>query len=299
MSDLSYRFRVLDNDGLLVDQAFEVFSYPMGDVTVRTVRNIEPVPGAAQVLQVNHAAVDWTLVRAWAVLAEQLFPGRARVLALPYLPSARGDKDVPSPAAVNATFAAGTGITDIVTIDPHSPVWLETMHAANPTIRQHVLPLSEVVAGAVTTSRYLGVISPDKGAVARATEVATRLNLPLYVAGKNRDPKTGQLTHYSFDVDLAPGSYLVVDDICDGGGTFALLAAAVRDGITLDLWVTHGGFTKPNFSADARAPYQRVYTTDSLGSAVAASLQDNQIRVTELQPWITAAVNRIVERVAR
>jgi ribose-phosphate pyrophosphokinase len=295
MSDHGYQFYSVDTDGTFVDQAFEVFSYPMGDITVRQIPDTDPVEGALQVLQAHRSAVDWTLVREWSTLAERLFPGQPRVLALPYLPSARGDKDVPSPAAVNATMAAGTGITDIITIDPHSPVWLAALREANARIREHTLPLADIVRLALTAdgcrSRHLGVISPDKGAVGRATDVATLLGLPVHVASKHRDPKTGHLTHYSLDADLAPGRYLVVDDIFDGGGTFALLAGAVPAGVELDLWVTHGGFTKPNFSADARAPYRRIYTTDSLGSAVAAALQDNQIQVTALGPWIAAAVN--------
>lgn len=293
MSNAGYRFYAVDRDGNFVDQAFEVFAYPMGDVTVRRVPDAEPAPGWAQLLQVRASAVDWTLVREWSTLAERLFPDQPRVLALPYLPSARGDKDVPSPAAVNATMAAGTGITDIVTIDPHSPVWLAALREANPGIREHVLPLADIVGRALSadgSSRHRGVISPDKGAVGRATDVAGLMSLPVYVASKHRDPKTGHLTHYSLDSDLAPGRYLVVDDIFDGGGTFALLAAAVPDAVELDLWVTHGGFTKPGFSADARAPYRRIYTTDSLSSAVAAARADNQIQVTALGPWVAAVV---------
>lgn len=291
MSDGRYQFRVYTSNGAPIDQAFEVFSYPMGDITVRRIPDTEPVSGSVHVLQVHRSAVDWTLVAQWAALVEDLFPGQPRVLALPYLPSARGDKDVPSPAVVNATLAAGTGITDIVTVDPHSPVWLAAMRAANPAIRQHVLPLADIVAAALRADgdrvAHLGVISPDKGAVTRAAEVASLLGVPVYVASKNRDPKTGRLTHYSLEADLAPGNYLVVDDICDGGGTFALLTGAVPDGVVLDLWVTHGGFTKPNFSADARAPYRRIYTTDSLTTAVAAAQEDSQIQVRALQPWIT------------
>jgi ribose-phosphate pyrophosphokinase len=295
MSDPGYQFHVLNRDNMFEAQTFEVFSYPMGDITVRRIPDTDPVPGTVQLMQVHRTAVDWTLVQEWSALAEDLFPGQPRVLALPYLPSARGDKDVPSPAVVNATMAAGTGITDIITIDPHSPAWLMAMRSNNPMIREHALPLGDIVRSALTAdgcrSLHLGVISPDKGAVQRATEVATLLAAPVYVASKNRDPQTGRLTNYSFDGDLAPGSYLVVDDIFDGGGTFALLAGAVPDGVVLDLWVTHGGFTKPNFSAEARAPYRRIYTTDSLSTAVAAGLQDNQIQVTALQPWIADALN--------
>jgi ribose-phosphate pyrophosphokinase len=295
MSDHGYEFQVVTVDGAIAAQSFEVFSYPMGDITVRVIPDRAPVAGTIQMLQINRTAVDWTLVQEWSTLAEHLFPGQPRVLSLPYLPSARGDKDVPSPAAVNATNAARSGITDIITIDPHSPVWLSTLRDINPLIRQHTLPLGNIVRRALTVdearSAHLGVISPDKGAVARAGEVATLLGLPLYVADKHRDPTTGHLTHYSLNADLAAGAYLVVDDIFDGGGTFALLAGAVPDSVVLDLWVTHGGFTKPNFSADARAPYRRIYTTDSLNSAVAASLEHKQIHVTALAPWIACVVN--------
>src|SRR6201999_2247342 len=179
MADIGYQFHTLDSGGVLQAQAFEVFSYPMGDVTVRRIPQADPVPGTVQVMHARQTAVDWTLVREWAALAEDLFPGQRRVLALPYLPSARGDKDLPSPAAVNATIAAGSGITDIVAIDPHSPVWLTAMRAGNPDIAQHILPLAGIVRRALAVdgqnAPHLGVISPDKGAVARATEVATLL----------------------------------------------------------------------------------------------------------------------------
>ena len=297
MPDPRYQFHAL-NSGALQNQTLEVFSYPMGDLTVRRIPDTDLAQGTVQVLHVHGTTVDWALVREWTALAEDLFPGQPRVLALPYLPSARGDKDVPNPAVVNATIAAISGITDIVVVDPHSPVWLTALQTGNPAIREHVLPLPDVVRRAVTVDGppYLGVISPDKGAVRRATGVAELLAVPLYVASKNRNPRTGHLSNYSFDADLAAGSYLVVDDIFDGGGTFALLAGAVPDGVTLDLWVTHGGFTKPGYSTEARKPYRRIYTTDSLGSAVAAGMQDNQIHVTPLAPWIADAVTQIGER---
>ena len=295
MPDPRYRFQVASGDELLQTQTFEVFSYPMGDITVRRTPDTDLVPGSAQVLHVHGTTVDWALVREWAALGEELFPGQPRVLALPYLPSARGDKDVPNPAVVNATMAADSGITDIVVADPHSPVWLTAMRAANPAIGVNVLPLAEIVRTAVTVDGppYLGAISPDKGAVRRATEVAELLQVPVYVASKNRDPQTGHLSNYSFDADLPVGNYLVVDDILDGGGTFALLAGAVPDGVVLDLWITHGGFTKPGYSAEARKPYRRIYTTDSLGTAVKAGTHDDQIQVTPLAPWIIRAVKQL------
>lgn len=284
-------------DGLTA-QNIEVFSYPMGDTTVRAVPGTELVDGNVQVLWITAPVVDWSVVRCWSDFVSKTWESARRVLVLPYLPSARGDKDVPSPARINGEMAAHSGITDIITIDPHSDVWLSSMRKVNPRIQQHVLPLGYIVDTVVMVDainsgrklRYSGVISPDKGAVARATEVATALGIPVHVASKNRDPKTGHLTNYSFDVALEPGEYLVVDDIFDGGGTFALLTDAVNDNVVLDLWVTHGGFTKPNFSENARRPYRRVYTTDSLRSAVLASLDVPSIHLTYLFGWVIDAI---------
>ncbi|NGX06471.1 phosphoribosyltransferase family protein [Mycobacteroides franklinii] len=252
--------------GQLVSQSIEVFAYPMGDVTVRAVAGQELADGI-QIMWVHTAAPDWAVVSNWAALTGAY---RRRVLVMPFLPSARGDKDIPSPARTNARLAAISGITDIVTIDPHSPVWVETLRAVNPTVSVHVLEMAEVVAAAVDADDYLGVIGPDAGSLQRAGAVAARLALPVSVADKKRDHATGQLLGYAAPADVQgrPGRYLVVDDICDGGGTFALLADGLGGQFELDLWVTHGGFTKG--AGVLTNNYRFVHTTDSLRSAGAA-----------------------------
>lgn len=204
----------------------------------------------------------------WAALTAA-YPHR--ILVMPFLPSARGDKDAPCPAHTNARLAALSGITGIVTIDPHSPVWLQTMRAVNPTVTAHVIDMAKVVTGAVEAGDYLGVIGPDAGSLRRASAVAAHLELPVFVADKKRDPATGALLGYKAPVEAQdrPGRYLVVDDICDGGGTFALLAQGLGDGCDLDLWVTHGGFTKS--VGVLTDNYRSVHTTDSLHSAASAA----------------------------
>jgi ribose-phosphate pyrophosphokinase len=83
----------------------------------------------------------------------------------------------------------------------------------------------------------------------------------------------------------------VVDDICDGGGTFALLRDAMPPEVSLDLWVTHGGFTGPEHSRQALAGYHRVHTTDSLPNT-----RNRHVRVTNLAPYVTRALRRIATK---
>lgn len=279
--------------GQLNAAAIEVFAYPMGDLTVRTIADADLSPGV-QVLWVHTAAPDWTVVFNWAALTAA-YPHR--ILVMPFLPSARGDKDTPCPAHTNARLAALSGITGLVTIDPHSPVWLQTMRAVNPTVTAHVIDMSKVVAAAVDASDYLAVIGPDAGSFRRASSVATRLRLPpVVVADKKRDPATGQLLGYKAPAEIQelPGRYLVVDDICDGGGTFALLAQGLGDGFDLDLWVTHGGFTKG--TGVLTDNYQVVHTTDSLRSAVAAAVASPEgaaVKIHSLHPYVLDVLDAI------
>ncbi|BAP95731.1 phosphoribosyltransferase family protein [Mycobacteroides abscessus] len=278
--------------GQLSAAAIEVFAYPMGDLTVRTIAGADLIPGV-QVLWVHTAAPDWTVVFNWAALTAA-YPHR--ILVMPFLPSARGDKDTPCPAHANARLAALSGITGIVTIDPHSSVWLDTLRSTNPTVAAHVIDVAQVVATAVDAGDYLGVIGPDVGSVRRASAVAAHLELPVSVADKKRDPATGQLLAYKAPAEVQdrPGRYLVVDDICDGGGTFALLAQGLGDGFDLDLWVTHGGFTKGTSALTDN--YRSVHTTDSLRSAVAAAVgspQDGAVEVHSLRRYVLDVLDTI------
>ncbi len=271
----------------LLPQAFDVFSYPMGDTTVRRVKDRE-VHGGTQVMWVSSPTPDWSLIYAWADLLREF---DRRVLVLPYLPSARGDKDSPSPAHANAVLAAKSGITDIVTLDPHSSVWLDTFRAASEhKVSVHMVDLPSLVSRYIPRLLELdGVIAPDAGARGRAGAVAEALSLPLLTASKHRDPHTGKLSMYIAPREAVEGgAYLVVDDICDGGGTFLLLADAMPANVEMHLWVSHGGFTK---GVNALAhQYTTIYTTDSLRSAAENSVGFGFVNVVPLLPVITSIV---------
>lgn len=275
----------------LLPQPFEVFAYPMGDTTVRRVKD-RPVHGGAQVMVVRSAAPDWSLIAAWADLLRDF---DRRILVLPYLPSARGDKDVPSPARTNAVIAARLGITDLITLDPHSNVWLDTFRAASDhRINVHVLDLPKLVTYTVPRLLELdGVIAPDAGARERAGAVAAAFGLPLFTASKHRDPDTGKLSGYVAPNGVVEdGSYLVVDDICDGGGTFILLADAMPASVEMHLWVSHGGFTKGVQALVNR--YTTLFTTNSLPSAGEAAVGYGAVVVRDLMRDITNAVKGLV-----
>lgn len=302
MQPIAYRFfRHCPASGQLTAQPYEVFSYPMGDRTVRRAPDVSDPGPAPQVLWASAPAIDWTIVTAWAQVVAHDYPGQRRILVMPYLPSARGDKDIPGPASINGAMAGRSGITDLVTMDPHSDGWLQAMHEASEAggavVRTHLLPLGRVVYEALGRRDDLaGVIAPDRGARDRAAAVAAQFDVPVFTAVKHRDPQTGRLSGYVLSELADPaGRYLVVDDICDGGGTFGLLAAAAPASATLQLWITHGGFTGGQRTRDALSRYRAVDTTDSLPTAKSAALPEIAVTVHALRPWVESVIRDLTD----
>ncbi|MGV0812313.1 phosphoribosyltransferase family protein [Mycolicibacterium boenickei] len=229
-----------------------VEAYPGGDVAVR---HLEPAPAGRRPVAWNTGgALDFAALAQWVAFHR----GARPVMVMPYLPSARGDHDATYDAQTVARLTAATGIRDVIAADPHSTAWPTcaaewgtTVHVIDATDLIAKSPLAEII--------WDGVIAPDKGAVGRAGAVADLFGVPLLTAGKVRDPRTGALSGFTAPGGLKAGRYLLVDDICDGGGTFAGLAQAIGETepeVELHLWVTHGLFTGrwrdnllPNFAS--------------------------------------------------
>lgn len=202
---------------------------------------------------------------------------RTLSLFLPYFPGARQDRYEGGScytAGVYAAALAPYAIDDIVIVDPHSDVivneLLQVAADVNPVAAEDVFKID--------ASKYVGVICPDKGAIKRTQSFAAKYGLQnnIIYCRKTRDPETGKLSGFESDMITVPGKYLMVDDICDGGGTFlglanricknhdipATIADPVRLGdFSMDLCVTHGIFSKGVL--DLLQVFDKIITTDS------------------------------------
>ena len=183
------------------------------------------------------------------------------VLLLPYLPAARADRGEPLGSRVYAEFIRSFNPQQVIGIDPHSGVAGQYIH--NLTELSPVPLVQMALKDSLHDNRYNGVIAPDKGAKARAHAVAEALGVDLYQADKKRDFETGEILGIDMTEHLPhSGKYLVVDDICDGGGTFVGLANnTCLHASQLGLWVTHGIFSGK--ADQLRKYYLHIYTTDS------------------------------------
>lgn len=188
-------------------------------------------------------------------------------LCIPYFPAARQDRLMvpgePLSVKVMADLINGVGFNKVIIVDPHSEVTPALLNkvevVSNHEFIQAALEkLGEKVKGA-------NLISPDGGAAKKIFSLAKFLGgVPVVEAGKVRDVKTGKLKDFRvYEDDLAGKPCVVVDDICDGGGTFLGLAEALKakNAGELFLIVTHGLFSKG--SAELKKHYSKIICSDS------------------------------------
>ena len=112
------------------------------------------------------------------------------------------------------------------------------------------------------------LISPDAGAKTKAEELykshSSSFDTISY-CNKKRDPKTGKLSGFEAGhPDYLGKPCIIIDDICDGGGTFIGLAKELKkhNAGNLYLAVSHGIFSK-GFSSLLGYHFHKIFTTNS------------------------------------
>lgn len=188
-------------------------------------------------------------------------------LDIRYLLGARMDRaigwDQPFTLDVVARIINSCGFSRVRLLDAHSEV--ATKLIRNST---NLLPI-EVVRQVLVTLGYPTVVCPDKGAYDRVFKITHEIGAwsPFIQCAKKRDSTTGALSgfevlDYKSNDRPFSNNLLIIDDICDGGGTFVGLAKELRaaGAVTVNLFVTHGIFSKGLKTLDG---IDKIYTTDS------------------------------------
>jgi ribose-phosphate pyrophosphokinase len=262
------QFKAKTTNGEIIKSALSPFTFPAGEVSVKREdrRELENIEIAIVYGSADSIHKDLFTVAMWSDYLTRESSSSKQVLVIPYVPGARADKDTPHGPTVYAMQLAMTNIDEIIIFDPHSPVIVEALKKIPATKITTYTPedlFSEFSTKQVLPKNFEGVIAPDEGAVDRASQVADALGVPLYRATKKRDPNTGKLS--SFEVEELPdsGHLLIVDDICDGGGTFLGLLSAIpaRTG-KISLYVSHGVFSGKALD-NLYKGFHRIYTTNS------------------------------------
>lgn len=199
---------------------------------------------------------------------------------VPYVPGARGDRPSDEPFT-------GTAVTQYVDllecIDGHINFYILDPHSDVTYARftSYVKVLSPIDAIVSFNEEWDGFICPDAGAEKRTFAVAQAFNRPVAYCRKHRDTATGQLSGFEAPSGLK-GRWLIVDDICDGGGTFLGLGSELikqnPDLTGLDLYVTHGIFSNGALPK-LTAIFNNVYTTNSWS----ADIKSDYLHVADVE----------------
>ena len=177
-------------------------------------------------------------------------------LVMPYIPYARQDRVCNEGEAfslkVFANLINSCEFDKVIVTDPHSDVAPALID--NCVIEEqweNILYLKDTDSLFEEILSKSDVVSPDAGAEKKTTKLCQKIGKEYFHRGiKHRDLSTGRLS--GFDVQFnnpygkIPESVLIVDDICDGGGTFIGLANVLKErGVKrVYLYVTHGIYSK-------------------------------------------------------
>ncbi len=194
-------------------------------------------------------------------------------LILPYFPGARQDRVMipgePLTVKVYTDIINSLKFSKVTILDPHSdvtPALLNNVHVVDN--HKFVLKvLQEIYPQKNSLTPIL--ISPDAGSNKKIGKLAMYLSkyniLDVVKCDKTRDVKTGKITNFEvYTDDLKGRDVVIVDDICDGGGTFLGLGKKLKEKNAgkMYLVVTHGIFSS-GFK-QLNDMFEMVYTTDSI-----------------------------------
>ena len=258
-------FKAREASGEIINSALHEFTFPAGEKHIKQTegRDLQPVEIAIFQPTADSIHDDLFTLAMWADLLAPQHRDLKSVLIMPYVPGARADRGIPFGLSIYAGFINELQIDQIIIFDPHSqvaPEYLKGYENLTVVYSDELFAQKHMTA---VLNGYDGIIAPDKGAVHRATAVANLASIPVYTAEKTRDFDTGQLTGFKLDGLSKHGTYLIVDDICDGGGTFLGLADAIGlDYGQLDLFVSHGVFSKEALK-NLSLKFGYVFTTNS------------------------------------
>ena len=192
-------------------------------------------------------------------------------LKLLYFPGARQDrrmvKGEPLTVKVYANLINSLNFKEVTILDPHSDVTPALINNVR-ILNNNGFVLSSFLDILNKVDKPIALVSPDAGANKKLKDLAVFLSdyieVDLVKCDKTRDVKTGEITGFEICSGITEGKVcVIVDDICDGGGTFVGLAEEIRKTNPAEqyLVVTHGIFSK-GFSK-LNSYFDGIYTTNS------------------------------------
>ena len=187
---------------------------------------------------------------------------------IPYYGYARQDRKAmprqPITAKLIASMLETAGVNRVVTFDLHAPQIqgffhcpvddLTTVPMMGQYFRRKNFDVEETV-----------VVSPDHGGVKRARTLAEMIGCSLAIIDKRR-PRANEVEACNIIGDVVGKDVIIVDDICDTGGSLLAASEILKEHGAKDIYVcvTHGLFSNDAATRIENSPIKEIVVTNTI-----------------------------------
>ena len=216
---------------------------------------------------------------------------------IPYFGYARQDRRTKARTPISAKLVANllveAGVERVLTLDLHATqiqgffdIPVDNLYAAPvfalDIIHQFSDRLNDVM-----------IVSPDVGGVARARELAKRINAPLSIVDKRRE-RAGEVAEMTIIGDVKGKKCIIVDDICDTAGTLCKAAEVLIENGAAEVhsYITHGVLSGPAVERISNSVMKSLVITDSIQATDPIAKAAN-IRIVPTAPIFAQAILNI------
>lgn len=176
------------------------------------------------------------------------------------------------------------GFDKVIVLDPHSEAAAAAIENLVAIPQERGLLQSKTLERALKAGELM-LVAPDAGALKKIHAVAQAAGVHEFaILTKQRNVATGELTGFRLvDGDVKGKAVLIVDDLCDAGGTFIGSAQVLRDAgaSSVSLYVTHGVFSK-GVENLLNNGIDKLYTTTSFAPAELAQERVEMIDINTI-----------------
>ena len=222
----------------------------------------------------------------------------ARITAvLPYFGYARQDRRTKARTPISSKLVANmiveAGIERVLTMDLHA-AQIQGLFDI-PVDNLYASPVFALDIRAQFQGRMdeMMMVSPDVGGVARARELAKRINSPLAIVDKRRE-KPGEVAEMTVIGNVEGKNCLIIDDMIDTAGTLCKAAQVLMENGAKEVhsYITHGVMSGPAVERVTNSVLKSLVLTHTIQPSETVKAAPN-IRIVPTAPIFAQAILNI------
>ncbi len=216
---------------------------------------------------------------------------------LPYFGYARQDRRTKARTPISAKLVANmiveAGVERVLTMDLHAAQIQGFFDIPVDNLYASPVFALDIKTHFKEQMNELMIVSPDVGGVARARELAKRIDSPLSIVDKRRG-KAGEVEEMTVIGDVKDKICLIIDDMVDTAGTLCKAAEVLLENGAKEVhaYITHGVMSGPAVERVTNSVMKSLVLTDTIMPSTAVTSASN-IRIVPTAPIFAQAILNI------